>query len=63
MKEPTYHCPECGSDQVAATSEQMFMVNTDVYYCESVKPHDSDAKATCLDCRWEGQRQQLKEVK
>ena len=54
------HCPKCGSDRVAVTAEQMFMVNTGEHYCHSVKSQDSDAKATCLDCRWTGQRQDLK---
>ena len=60
-KEKTLQCPECESNEVAVTSEQMFMVNSGDHYCHSVKTHDGDAKATCLDCRWEGQRQDLKE--
>jgi predicted nucleic-acid-binding Zn-ribbon protein len=55
----TLYCPKCGSDRVAATAEQMFMVNTGEHYCHSVKSYDGDAKATCLDCRWTGYRQQL----
>ena len=58
-KEPAFRCPECGSDQVACTAEQMFMVNSGDHYCHSVKDHDSDAKATCLACRWTGQRKDL----
>lgn len=54
--EPTLKCPECGSDQVTVTAEQSFMANTGEHYCHSVKTHDSDAKARCLDCQWEGQR-------
>lgn len=60
-EEPTYHCPECGSDQVTVTAEQSFMANTGEHYCHSVKTHDSDAKARCLACHWEGQRHQLEE--
>ena len=56
-------CPECDSSEVAVTAEQKFMVNTGDHYCFSVKTQDSDSKATCLDCRWEGQRYQLKEIK
>lgn len=56
-----YTCPECGSEEVAVTAEQMFMVNTGGHYCHSVKTHDPEAKATCLECRWEGRRDQLKE--
>jgi len=58
--EPMMACPNCASTRVAVTAEQMFMANTGEHYCHSVKAHDSDAKATCLDCRWEGQRQNLK---
>lgn len=49
-------CPECGSDQVVVTAEQMFMANTGEHYCHSVKTQDDDAKGTCLDCRWVGHR-------
>lgn len=55
----TLTCPACGSDKVATASEQLFMVNSGKYYCESVKPHDADARATCLDCPWDGKRHQL----
>lgn len=55
----TLRCPKCGSDKVAVTAEQMFMVNTDEHYCHSVKTHDHNAKATCLDCRWTGERIEL----
>ena len=54
-------CPECDSENVAVTAEQMFMVNTGDHYFYSVKTQDSDAKATCFDCGWEGRRDQLKE--
>jgi transcription elongation factor Elf1 len=59
MADPILTCPECGSAEVTVTAEQMFMVNTGEHYCHSVKTHDGDAKATCLSCRWEGQRQGL----
>lgn len=49
-------CPQCRSDKVAVTHEQMFMVNTGEHYCHSVKIHDPNAKCNCLDCRWEGAR-------
>lgn len=52
-------CPQCRSEEVAVTAEQMFMVNSGDHYCHSVKPHDDDAKATCLACRWTGIRQGL----
>jgi len=59
-KELLFECPECGSQEVAVTVEQKFMVNTGDHYCHSVKAHDSNAKVTCLECRWTGQRDQLK---
>ena len=52
----TLVCPECNSLEVTVTAEQMFMVNTGDHYCHSVKTQDSDATATCLTCRWTGQR-------
>ena len=52
-------CPECHSEEVALTAEQKFMANTGEHYCHSVKTQDSDAKATCLACRWEGRHDQL----
>jgi transcription elongation factor Elf1 len=57
--ENTLNCPECGSERVVVTAEQMFMVNTGEHYCHSVKTQDGDAKALCLDCRWEGFRDEL----
>lgn len=59
MSELTYVCPNCGSENVAVTEETMFMVNTMDLYCHSVKAHDDDAKATCLDCRWGDERHHL----
>ena len=59
----TIICPECKSEEVAVTAEQMFMVNTGDHYCHSVKTQDSNAQATCLTCRWVGKRKDLKERK
>lgn len=59
MDDDTLTCPICGSDEVAVTAEQMFMVNTGGHYCHSVKTQDDDAKATCLACRWTGERKDL----
>ncbi|MDP2074600.1 hypothetical protein [Hydrogenophaga sp.] len=61
MSDPTYHCPECGSDRVFSSHEQAFMVNTGDHWCHRVKPHDPEANAGCLDCDWRGRRDQLKE--
>lgn len=58
---PTYHCPTCGSAEVFSTHEQAFMVNTGDHYCHMVKEFDSDAKAGCLECKWRGERRELKE--
>jgi transcription elongation factor Elf1 len=55
----TLVCPECQSERVAVTAEQMWMVNTGDHYCHSVKTHDSDAVVDCLDCSWQGMRHQL----
>jgi len=54
-----FKCPECDSTEVTVTAEQMFMVNTGDHYCHSVKTQDSNAKASCLDCNWIGERSQL----
>jgi ssDNA-binding Zn-finger/Zn-ribbon topoisomerase 1 len=59
MSELTYRCPKCGSDSVFSTHEQAFMVNTCDHYCHMVKPQDPNAKAGCLNCRWQGERQEL----
>lgn len=59
--EPMLLCPTCGSDKVTTTAEQMFMANTGDHYCHSMKAHDSDAKAACLECKWHGIRAQLKQ--
>lgn len=53
-------CPQCGSASVASAHEQLFMVNTGDHYCHSVKPQDANARAVCLDCQWEGRREELK---
>ena len=55
----TYNCPKCGSQEVTLTYEQMIKANTGEHYCHSVKIQDPDAKATCLDCGWIGQHDQL----
>lgn len=52
-------CPECHSRQVVTTYEQMVDANTFDHYCHSVKAHDSDSKAQCLECNWTGERKDL----
>lgn len=52
-------CPNCGSDEVTVSHLQRFMANTGEHYCHSVKTHDANSEATCLDCHWIGRRDQL----
>ena len=61
MTEPKLVCPECGSDDCVVVAEQSFNVNTGDHWCHDVKTHDSDAKARCLNCDWNGRRDRLKE--
>ena len=53
-------CPECGRDSIIAYEVHAVKVNTYEHYCHSVKAHDDDARTRCLDCDWEGRRDQLK---
>lgn len=53
-------CPKCGSEEVTVSQLQRFMANTGEHYCHSVKTHDANSEATCLDCGWQGQRRELK---
>ena len=62
MKKEILRCPECNSSKVVTTTEQLWMINTGDFYCHSVKAHDSNSKAKCLDCEWNGLRHQLVEV-
>lgn len=59
MSDSTLLCPQCGSQYVLVTSEQMFFANTGEHYCHSVKIHDDNAKAKCNGCEWTGTRSQL----
>lgn len=59
MKDDLLKCPECGSDKVTVSHLQRFMANTREHYCHSVKTHDANSEATCLDCQWIGRRDQL----
>lgn len=59
MTNENYQCPECGSENVTVTAEQMFMINSGDHYCHSVKTQDSDAKSKCLECHWAGERKDL----
>ena len=52
-------CPNCGGAEVTVSHKQRFMANTGEHYCHSVKTHDANSEATCLDCQWIGRRDQL----
>ena len=52
-------CPECGSEEVTVSHVQTFMVNSGDHYCHSVKCHDPESEARCLECRWSGCRHML----
>ena len=56
-------CPECGSENVTTAHVQSFMVNTGEHYCHSVKTHDENSPAHCIDCEWRGERRNLLEEK
>ena len=62
MNDLTLHCPECGSEEVTTAHVQTFKVNTGEHYCHSVKTHDSDSPAYCIECQWRGERHQLKKA-
>lgn len=54
-----YTCPECESEEVTLAHIQKFMANSGDHYCHSVKTHDYDSPADCLDCDWSGYRHEL----
>lgn len=59
---PKYCCPECMGDDILVYSMTSYELNKDMeYFCESIKPYDSDAPASCWVCKWEGIRGQLVE--
>lgn len=59
MSKSKLRCPDCGSEKVTVTHKQKFMANTDEHYCHSVKTHDANSEAGCLDCQWAGRREEL----
>jgi hypothetical protein len=52
-------CPSCGGDRVVLYEETSYMANSGEHYCHSIKMQDPNAKASCLDCQWSGQHDQL----
>lgn len=57
MNSIKYRCPECESDQVTCCDVQSYMSNTGDFFCHSHKTHDSGSPSTCLECWWEGSKQ------
>lgn len=55
-------CPECKSERVCTEYHQKIFVNTWEHYCHSMKAHDDDSPATCLDCDWKGIRINLSQI-
>ena len=54
-------CPACGeTEQLTTTFSQMWLVNSGDHYCTSMKTHDADSPAACLECGWKGERKDLK---
>jgi|GEM_PF-2866043 len=52
-------CPNCTSEKVILAEVSSYMANTGDFFCHSIKTHDANSKATCLDCWWTGEHQQL----
>lgn len=59
--DPILTCPDCDSERVTVAHVQMFMANTLEHYCHSLKTHDANTYAHCIDCGWKGLREDLKE--
>lgn len=59
-KKKLFVCPECECEDILVYSMTSWEINKDMeYFCESVKPYDSDAPARCIDCHWDGISSQL----
>lgn len=54
-----FTCPECGADKVVVYGKTAYMANGLDLFCHSVKAHDINAEAACLECEWHGTRDQL----
>lgn len=59
-KNETLCCPDCGTENVIVYEKHAVMANSFEHYCFSVKAHDANAEAECLNCDWTGERHQLK---
>lgn len=56
----TLRCPKCLSDKILVTEERMVFVNTSELWRPSIVTiENNEARSTCLDCGWGGERQQL----
>ena len=59
-KKKLFVCPECECEDILVYSMTSWEINKNMeYFCESVKPYDSDAPAKCCSCGWDGVRNQL----
>lgn len=57
-------CPECGSHELLVYATTAYKLNTDEFFCHSVKTHDENAECRCMDCDWHGVRRDIdKETK
>ena len=54
-----FKCPKCQSERVTVAHVQSFMANTGEHFCHSIKTQDADSPSYCIDCGWEGERQNL----
>lgn len=52
-------CPECGSSKILGYEETAWWINTVEHWCQTIKMHDEDAKASCSECGWVGVRSDL----
>jgi len=61
MKEQTYRCPECETEELFVRAVTTYYLNTGEFFCHSVKTHDSEADVFCMDCDWKGTRKDLED--
>lgn len=58
-----FKCPECGDDDLIIYQVVGYKMNTEEYFCTSVKTHDEYATVWCMECNWEGVRSDIDNVK
>jgi transcription elongation factor Elf1 len=59
--EARYKCPTCDSTELLVYEQTAFDMNTNEFYCHSVKVQDSDAVVKCQSCGWTGKRNDFPE--